>query len=153
MRFRWPTVLASTGITTAERLDGIDLTPYLAGENPERPEDKPILSEIWSHVMPNPAVALQFSGPDGKPYMYTYNAGDTRDELYDVDASSVELENLADRPGFRDLRETGINRLEDALSGDIRWRSYLNFIRLEYAEYFGHRRFDRQHFLGGEMVE
>ena len=91
-----PTVLASAGITVPERQDGMDLTPYLKGENPPRPADKPILSEIWSHVMPNPAVALQFVGPGGAPFMYTYNAADAKDELYDVDASSVELENLID---------------------------------------------------------
>lgn len=96
--------------------------------------------------MPNPAVSIVFLYDDGRQYMLTYNATDSSDELYDIDESSVELRNLIDDRFYEHVLDSGLQELERVLAQDERWRSYLNFIRLEYADRFPHVGGDRQHF-------
>ncbi len=86
-----PTVLGEAGITTAERLDGIPLTDSLSAA--QRPAQKPIMCDIWNHVMPNPAVGTVFTTAAGEQRFYTYNMTDPLDELYDLESGS-ELHNL-----------------------------------------------------------
>ena len=66
-----PTILNITGIETDARLDGTDLIETLQGT--PRPKDKPILFEVWSHVIPNPCIGMTFTASDDKNYIYTFN--------------------------------------------------------------------------------
>lgn len=140
-----PTILELAGVDHGERADGVSFVPACTAVGWRRDEETSILAEVWNHVMPNPAVNLLVRADDGRLYQYTYNATDPVDELYDVESSSIELVNLIDDPRYAGVKELCLARLERVLAADSRWKSYLNFLRLEYAERFAHRG-DRQHF-------
>ena len=91
------TILSMAGIKTQEKFDGIDLLPYLEGnKNPNRRE----------------YAVSTFNGQQfglytlrmirDKKYKYIYNTQDV-DELYDIQADSGELNNLALKEEFRGL--------------------------------------------------
>lgn len=140
-----PTMLALAGITVPELCDGQDLLATLSGA--PRPEDKPILFEIWSHVVPNPSIGLVFQARDGRHYMYTFNLTDDVDELY----------LLADRPGLHNLiadeqsgsiRLEALHRMRQVLRADPRWRGYVSAFVIEYAKELSLSLGDTQIFFG-----
>ena len=77
-----PTVLDIAGIQTAERLDGLSLLGLAESET--RPKHRPVLFEVWRHMLPNPCIGMVFTASDGSHYSYIYNAADDRDELYQI---------------------------------------------------------------------
>ena len=140
-----PTVLGICGLTCADRLDGHDLLQSAAGA--PRPADKPILCEIWSHVVPNPAVGIIFQASDGLPYMYTYNLTSDWDELYRLDGGIRPRTLIAD-PAARGILHEARLAMDTALQSDERWRGYAAAFRLEYAEALARRVGDSQKFMG-----
>lgn len=139
-----PTILNSVGVTTHERLDGIDLFEALESET--RPGDKPILFEIWSHVIPNPSIGMAFQASDGADYVFTFNAVDEVDELYRVENSKT-LRNLYHDEAYADVVQEALHRMAAILDRDPRWVSYSGFFKLTYAERLGTPRGDQQKFL------
>lgn len=125
-----PTILELAGVQPAVRLDGHSLLESLRGNT--RPEERPILFEIWSHVIPNPCVGTVFTGSDGRDYLYTFNTSDPMDELYAV--GPLELRNLWKDESARQLRVEAIRCLHARLSADERWKGYRGFLELTYPE-------------------
>lgn len=138
-----PSILELAGISHAERQDGRDLIGSVLKGRP-RPE-APILCEIWSHVMPNPAIGMVFRASDDRLYMFTYNCSDSVDELYTIDRSKYPA-NLFNDPQYSKIVQEAVFKMDAVFAADTRWRSYLNFLRLEYAELLGVTGGDRQHF-------
>ena len=143
-----PTVLEVTGIEIPERLDGVSLLDTLSGS--KRPDDKPIMFDVWNHVVPNPSVGMIFESSqeisDGKFYLYTYNATDSIDELYDISRYSG-LENLFGNPDYEEVYRVALSVMNRCLSQDERWEVYKGYFQLENAEKLELPPLDTQKFL------
>jgi hypothetical protein len=139
-----PTILDIAGISTDARLDGISFFETL--QNKKRPEDRPILFEIWNHVIPNPAIGMVFAAADGNRYMFTFNASDDLDELYLLDREK-KLRNLIYEKSKSAILQEAIEKMDEFLERDRRWFGYSNFFKLDYAEKLGKPSGDRQWFL------
>jgi hypothetical protein len=139
-----PTILENVGISTHERLDGISLFDTL--ESGTRPQDKPILFEIWSHVIPNPSIGMVFQASDGANYLFTFNAVDDMDELYRIENTKT-LRNLYHDDAYAGLVQEALLNMQAILNRDPRWVSYAGFFSLTYAERLGLPGGDRQKFL------
>ncbi len=126
-----PTVLDIAGISTPTRLDGVSLLDSLAGQ--ARPDEHPILFEVWSHVMPNPSVGTVFTAANDRDYMFTFNACDPVDELYLLDGSTCPT-NLWPDPQQQPLVDQAVATLHHRLAGDERWKSYRGFVELTYPD-------------------
>ncbi len=131
-----PTVLEIAGLKIPERLDGFSLLKTLSEGT--RPEDKPILFDVWNHVVPNPSVGMIFKSASGQYYMYTYNATDKIDELYNISDQSVEsssgLTNLFHDPQYESVYQEALHTMNKYLSLDDRWEVYKGYFQLENAE-------------------
>jgi arylsulfatase A-like enzyme len=142
-----PTILEICGIETPERLDGWSLLESAAGRN--RPEDKPLIFEVWHHVVPNPCVGTIFQASDGHLYSYVYNAADDRDELYRLGgAREQDGPNCINVPAMDKIRLEGVRTLTARMEADPRWFVYAQYLRLEYAEFLPSGSGDRQLFVG-----
>ncbi|MHC4916946.1 MAG: sulfatase family protein [Planctomycetota bacterium] len=101
-----PTILSITGVDGANRLPGIDLTPHLRGETPER-EREVALTEYWRRDRLYTAVRGRrwklLLGPHGE-------------ELYDLAEDPHEFDNLAGDPD----RTGVIAELRSQLLGEYR---------------------------------
>lgn len=95
--------------------------------------------------MPNPAIGMVFRASDDHLYMFTYNCSDSVDELYVIDHSKYPQNLFHDRE-YAYIVQEAVRKMDAVFAEDTRWRSYLNFIRLEYAELLGVTGGDRQHF-------
>jgi len=126
-----PTVLSLAGISTEARLDGVSLLETLGGAR--RPADRPILFEIWSHVIPNPCVGLVFTAGDGRDFMFTFNAADEVGELYLLEGSG-RMVNLWDDAASQAVLDEGVNAMHACLARDQRWKSYRGFLEMSYPE-------------------
>ena len=126
-----PTVLSIAGISTEARMDGVSLLEALNGAT--RPTERPILFEIWSHVIPNPCVGMVFTASDGRDYMFTFNASDEVDELYALEGTG-QMQNLWDREESRAVLDEAVVRMHACLARDARWKSYRGFLELTYPE-------------------
>ena len=139
-----PTLLELAGISTGARLDGFSLLEALKGA--ERPPERPILFEVWSHVVPNPCVGTIFTADDGRDYLFTFNAADEIDELYPL-ADERHLVNLWDDPASQPILDQAIVALHRHLAQDQRWKSYRGFLELTYPEKLESVPGDRQLFV------
>ncbi|MBN2625026.1 MAG: sulfatase-like hydrolase/transferase [Spirochaetales bacterium] len=122
-----PTVLESAGLEIPDRIDGRSLFQAVLGDG-KRPEDRPVMFDVWNHVVPNPCVGRIFSHGT-ESFLYSYNTTSPVDEIYRID-SPVELENLI---GDRELRLRALGELRKALTGDPRWEIYRCYFDLEYS--------------------
>ncbi|GAB4369836.1 MAG: hypothetical protein Kow009_06420 [Spirochaetales bacterium] len=127
-----PTILESAGIHTEDRLDGHSLLAAVRGES--RPEDKPILFEVWSHVVPNPSMGLVFSWK-GDLWVYTCNFADGLDELYRTDDLWPPV-NRFHHPDYEEVRERGLMEFYRVLKSDPRWAGYVTAFELKYPDRF-----------------
>ncbi len=144
------TLLEIAGIETPERMDGVGLLTAASGAS--RPQDKPILFEVWNHVVPNPCVGTVFTADDGRLYSYLYNATDELDELYLLGAEE-ELYNRIEDPQLKKLRIEAIQTLTARMQADPRWFGYSQYLLLEYADLLPRRSGNRQLFVGeNEMI-
>ena len=139
-----PTLLNLVGIETDARLDGVSLLQTLKGQ--ERPKEKPILSEVWSHVIPNPCIGIVHSASDGNSYLYAFNTSDEVDELYSLEPGSP-LVNLWTDDGYRGIQNEVLNKLYACVVRDVRWRGYKAFMELTHAERISGIGGDRQLFF------
>jgi len=133
-----PTVCALAGITPADRFDGVPLQDTAAGV--PRPAEKPMISEVWSHVIPNPCVATVIEREDGDRYLFSFNICDDVSELYRLDPEgrgAGELENLFTREEYAAVRDVAIRTLTSRLAGDERWKGYLAYAQLVFADTLG----------------
>lgn len=149
-----PTVYEISGIETAERLDGVILLPLLQNGETEagtaspagRPQDKPILFEAGSHVVPNPCVGMYIC-PDGKnEYIFTYNLTDDHDELYHLNTPH-EYVNVIREKEYQEVLANILVRFDEVLASDARWFGYSQCFQLEYARFLEAPSEDRQMFL------
>ncbi len=146
-----PTVYEICGIETADRLDGVSLLPLLqGGETGSGPagsrQDKPILFEAGSHVVPNPCVGMYIC-PDGKnEYIFTYNLTDDHDELYHLNTPH-EYRNVIREKEYQHVLADILVRFDEVLSADARWFGYSQCFQLEYATFLTAPNKDRQMFL------
>ncbi len=139
-----PTMLEIAGVFTESRLDGVSLFQTLRGTL--RPDDKPILFDIWSHVVPNPSIGMVFTASDGKNYMFTFNAVDDRDELYELQREKY-LNNIMYEDKATGIAQEAIVKMDAILECDPRWISYSSPFKLTYAEQLPKPSGDRQRFL------
>ena len=139
-----PTMLEIAGVSTESRLDGVSLFQTLRGT--PRPDDRPILFDIWSHVVPNPSIGMVFTASDGKNYMFTFNAVDDRDELYELQREKY-LNNIMYEDKAAGIAQEAIVKMDAILERDPRWISYSSPFKLTYAEKLPKPFGDRQHFL------
>lgn len=124
-----PTMLAAAGIQVLDRLDGRPLGPA--------PESRSLLAEVFTHVVPNPAVSLiRQDGEDTA--LYTVNLADTADELYLRGAEGLWTErNGAELPERQELRRRCRRELLACAEGDARMHSYAAFLKLIFARELG----------------
>lgn len=135
-----PTICEATGLDIHERTDGVSLFETL--RSPVRPQGKPVMFDVWNHVVPNPCVGIVFN-KDNESCLYSYNTTSDKDELYKIDDSG-SIENLIScDPG---LRQTALETMSDALSSDTRWEVYNCYFKLEYASELGLKPGDNQKF-------
>lgn len=137
-----PTILNIVGVKINARLDGVTLFDTL--KDIPRPNDKPILFEVWSHVIPNPCIGMIFTASNNKNYMFTFNASDEIDELYIFD-NNLHRQNLWDT--HQTIRNEAIATLHAHLSQDQRWKSYKGFLELTYPDVLIEASGDRQLFF------
>jgi len=140
-----PTILEISGIETPERLDGWNLLNTASGAT--RPEEKPVIFEVWHHVVPNPCVGTVFSGSDGQQYSFVFNAADDRDELYRL-GIEADSPNCIDDSDMEQIRVEGIRALTTRMEADPRWFAYSQYLRLEHSELLPCEAGDRQLFVG-----
>lgn len=140
-----PTILESAGIRPAARMDGRSLREAVRGER--RPADKPILFEVWTHVMPNPCVGGLFRIGESD-YCYTFNAADEADEFYvRGERCSLDGENRIGDAALGELVADCRGRLLSALAADRRWVSWESFLRLRHRERLSPGSGDLQRFV------
>jgi hypothetical protein len=139
-----PTMLDIAGISTNDRMDGVSLFETL--QHPRRQVNKPILCEIWSHVIPNPSVGMVFRASNGKNYMFSFNAVDEVDELYEL-AHEKTLKNIIHEESSANILQEALLKMDRILEDDPRWIGYSSFFKLTYAEKLATPFGDRQHFL------
>jgi len=137
-----PTVLDIAGIQTDARLDGISLLQI----DVPRPTDKPILADVWSHVIPNPCVGAVFTASDGADYLITFNTSDPEDELYRL-SDGLNPPNRWHDEAFKAIRHEALNQLHARLSADERWKSYKGFLEITYPHQLIEIAGDRQLFV------
>jgi arylsulfatase A-like enzyme len=123
-----PTVCEAAGIGLFERIDGVSL--FDTAKDMARPVERPVMFDVWNHVMPNPCVGRILEA-EGRQLLYSYNAVDPRDELYDLDKTG-DLQNLI--PEGDALGTAARTLMHTALKADPRWDIYLGYFELEYAE-------------------
>ncbi len=122
-----PTVCATAGFSIPDRLDGVSLFDTAAGKL--RGEAKPIMADVWNHVVPNPCVSKVFEY-EGQLYIYSFNTTSDTDELYWVEEHG-KLHNLIETEP--QLREAAIKSMYRSLSTDPRWEVYNCYLKLEYS--------------------
>ena len=127
-----PTVCDLVGVTPGDRVDGVSLQRTVEGD--PRPEDRPIMAEVWSHVVPNPCVATLVDAADGQRYLFSFNICDQISELYRL-GTDEELTNLFPDPAYAPLVEEAITTLHQRLAADERWKGYQAYSALIFAEY------------------
>ncbi|MEI6873572.1 MAG: sulfatase-like hydrolase/transferase [Spirochaetota bacterium] len=140
-----PTLLEAAGIRPVAHFDGLGLRRALEGSL--RPADKPILFEVWTHVMPNPCVGAHFSMGTGD-FCYVFNAADEVDELYARSKEGAwDTANLIDDPLYAEAAAACRERLIAVLASDPRWISWESFFRLKHGESLKDRSADMQRFV------
>lgn len=129
-----PTILDQAGVAAKARLDGV---PLVGSRSPADASGRPpILAEVFSHVVPNPAAAL-ISETKGGTRLYTANFADETDEYYARDAEGAWTErNLIGDPALKEEIEEARRRMLSVFDADERWVSYAAFLRLIHAETF-----------------
>ncbi len=135
------TVLNLAGIRDNEYRDGCDLQLLL---KQAREESKPILFDVWNHVVPNPTIGTVFTASDKQDYFYTYNTTSAQDELYLC--SDGQLTNLFAKKEYATIRSEALAVMYEKLQRDVRWRVYLVAFELEYGDEINLKGGDRQLF-------
>ena len=122
------------------RMVGISFFDTLKNRN--RPADKPVMFDVWNHVMPNPCVGM-IQGEGDNACLYSYNCTSDRDELYRLDDAG-QIKNLFHTE--QDLRKSAQRQMYEALRADPRWDVYNCYFKLEYGRELGLRPGDNQKF-------
>ncbi|MDC7239252.1 MAG: sulfatase-like hydrolase/transferase, partial [Spirochaetales bacterium] len=120
-----PTLCDALGLEIFERLDGVSLFETL--KKGSRDRSKPVMFDVWNHVIPNPCVGI-IAG-EGE-CLYSYNTTSNRDELYRLSESGA-IRNIIDED--EELKSKAQTALLEAISSDPRWDVYRCYFTLEYA--------------------
>ena len=86
----FPTICEITEMEVMERTDGVSIFDTIRKKS--RPPEKPIMFDVWNHVMANPSVGRIFED-NGDTCLYSYNCTSDIDELYRIDHNN-DLKNL-----------------------------------------------------------
>jgi hypothetical protein len=138
-----PTIFDICDITPDALLDGFSLLKTIQEE--QRPGEKPILFDIWAHVIPNPCIGMLFRAGDENEYMYVFNASDDVDELYLIEEKKTLVNRVSD-PAFSHILQEALETMHQILQHDRRWKGYADYFGLTYAEKLSQATGDRQHF-------
>ncbi|MDA3951912.1 MAG: sulfatase-like hydrolase/transferase [Spirochaeta sp.] len=138
-----PTMYSLAGITPLDRIDGVSLQETI--RTGTRVADRPIMAEVWSHVVPNPCVGTVFDAADGEQYFFSFNICDQTSELYRL-GGDRELENLFNDPACGPQRQEAIETLHARLGEDERWKGYHAYSALVFARVLDESG-DQQHFM------
>lgn len=105
-----PTLLELSGSDTSIEMDGLSFLSLLTGSEEER--DRDFLYEyFWEPAFPHTPTTFALREERYK-YIWYYGVWD-RDELYDLQNDPGERYNLAEVPGYRQLRDEMRTRLFD----------------------------------------
>lgn len=111
------TMLDAAGVAPEAMFDGRSLLGAAQGH--PLPGRSPLLFFGGWHVGVNFACGLQHIMSDGRHFVYAYNCGSSKDELYDLD--SPDAVNLAADPTHAQVRNEMIRLLGAELQNDPRW--------------------------------
>lgn len=114
------TLLDFAQIRPMAKFDGVSLKSVSTGKPMEK--RGPLLFFGGWHVGVNFACGVEGRTPDGRHFVYSYNASSSQDELYDLD--SEDAVNLIDNPQYAQVRKQMIRDLGSALQSDPRWIGY-----------------------------
>lgn len=134
-----PTVCHFSSLEIPLRSDGVSLIDTANGL--ERPFNKPVMADVWNHVVPNPCVGIIFKEQSMK-YLYSYNCTQDMDELYQL--GNKKLENLINKK--KEERARAIRKMHEALVSDSRWDVYKGYFELEYTKELALKPGDSQKF-------
>lgn len=115
-------------------MDGVPLVgPISPSSQLDRP---PIIAEVFTHVVPNNAVAL-IEDNRQNTRLYTFNLCDSVDEYYQRDSDGCWTErNGIDDPDNQAIIQSMRCRLLMIFESDERWVAYAAFLRLIHADCF-----------------
>jgi arylsulfatase A-like enzyme len=123
----FPTICDVTALEIPDRVDGFSFLKSL--KERKRPEDKPVMFDVWNHVMPNPCIGRIFEKNNEK-YLFSYNCTSERDELYNL-KDAGKIKNLVDD---EILYKSALKEMHNALISDPRWDIYNCYFQLENGE-------------------
>ncbi len=138
-----PTVLEIAGIRTHDACDGLSLLDLT--RLGRRPADRPVLCDVWSHVVPNPCIGTVFESAGRGLHLFSFNAADDIDELYELGGES-EAVNVCDDPAKAQVRSEAVGLMDRLLGADPRWVGYSHAFRLDYGRELPEAGGDRQLF-------
>jgi hypothetical protein len=138
-----PTVLEIAGIRTGDACDGMSLLEL--ARLGRRPADRPVLCDVWSHVVPNPCIGTVFEAAGGGLCLFSYNAADDLDELYELGGEG-EAVNVCEDAAKAAVRAEAVRRMDTLLAADPRWVGYSHAFRLDYGAELPDAGGDRQLF-------
>ncbi len=138
-----PTVLEIAGIRSHDACDGMSLLEL--ARLARRPVDRPVLFDVWSHVVPNPCIGTVFEAADRSLQLFSYNASDDLDELYEL-CGAREGINRCEDPAAASARAEALRLMDRLLASDPRWVGYSHAFRLDYGRELPEAGGDRQLF-------
>lgn len=138
-----PTMLEIAGIRTPDACDGMSLLEL--ARLGRRPADRPVLCDVWSHVVPNPCVGTVIEAADRSLHLFSYNATDDIDELYELGGDREGI-NVCEDPAKAEVRAEALRLMDRVLAGDPRWVGYSHAFRLDYGAELPEAGGDRQLF-------
>jgi arylsulfatase A-like enzyme len=142
-----PTVLEAAGIESPEACDGMSLARLaeLAAQGSDRPTDRPVLFDVWSHVVPNPAIGTVFRATGGGLHLFSYNAADDIDELYALGGEREDT-SVWGESAHSAVEDEAVQLMDRLLAADPRWVGYSHAFRLDYRKRLTGAGGDRQLF-------
>jgi arylsulfatase A-like enzyme len=142
-----PTVLEAAGIESPDACDGMSLgrLAELEAQGWGRPADRPVLFDVWSHVVPNPAIGTVFQASGGGLHLFSYNASDDVDELYALGGGREDT-SVWGESAHAAVQDEAVQLMDRLLAGDPRWVGYSHAFRLDYRKRLAGAGGDRQLF-------
>ncbi len=111
-----PTILDVFGTESSIDMDGLSFLPLLTDPSKTMEEREFLYEYYWEPAFPHTPTTFSLRG-DRYKYIYYHGVWD-RDELYDLQNDPEERYNLAEVPGFIELRNEMRSRLFDVMESE-----------------------------------